>query len=137
MSHAGHSMNSTTPATIIATDENQQDLLAQETHSFSEHHQAMLFSSGENSSTSASTTEPEGNKRALTAPRFGTLERTRAANSYAKRTRLLIESGLIAGITPTSIRKRLGADCREHASSLLVGDMYAKADTGREPKADC
>jgi hypothetical protein len=48
-------------------------------------------------------------------------DRTKAANSYARRTRLLIACGLIRGITPTSIRKVLGAAIPDFVSSLPDG----------------
>ena len=54
-------------------------------------------SCGENSSMTVGSKES-------TAPFLGTNQRTAARNLYARRMRLLISSGLIAGITPTSTR---------------------------------
>jgi len=54
---------------------------------------------GETSTTTAASKES-------TVPYSATKAATGAATSYAKRMKLLIASGLIAGITPTSIRKR-------------------------------
>jgi hypothetical protein len=52
--------------------------------------------------------EPENDNKASTAPSFGTKDDTAARSVFVKRTRLLIASGLIAGITPTSIRNGSG-----------------------------
>lgn len=49
-------------------------------------------------------------------------ERFRAANSHAKLTRLLIAHGLIAGITPTSIRRACGAEIPDFVSCALAGE---------------
>jgi hypothetical protein len=94
----------------------------------------MLFSCGENSETTALTNEQANRKPESIVRRFATKERLAAATLYAKRIELLTSSGLIAGITPTSTRRRLGADCREGASCLLVGDMYESADIARVRK---
>lgn len=65
-----------------------------------------------------------------TAPYSETKDATDQANSFDKRAQLLIASGLIAGITPTSIRKRYGQAILDFASSRQDGGA---AD---EPKAD-
>ena len=49
-------------------------------------------------------------RRELTALCFGTNRHTEAASLSDRLTQSLITSGLIAGITPTSIRERLGAE---------------------------
>jgi hypothetical protein len=108
----------------------------QEKISFCEQHPATLFSSGEPFAISASTSEQDCPKRGSTAQRFAMLEKKRAATLYAKRIELLMSSGLIAGITPTSVRRTLKADCRALASSLLVGDTYEFMGAGRELSAE-
>jgi hypothetical protein len=60
---------------------------------------ATPFSLGESSSMTA-------DRKASTAPSSGMSRNTAARISYAKLTRLLMQSGLIAGITPMSIRRR-------------------------------
>ncbi len=49
----------------------------------------------------------------------------------------LISSGLIAGTTPTSMRRKSGQGCLEGVFSRLDGDTCALADTVPAPKADC
>lgn len=61
----------------------------------------MLVLFGENSKTTAV-------RKELTAPFSATSQPTLVVNSYAKRMRLLIESGLVKGIIPTSKRKGSG-----------------------------
>jgi hypothetical protein len=78
---------------------------------------------GETSSTIADKSES-------TAPSLGMKERIAARTSYAKRTQLLMRSGLIAGITPTSQRRKLGQGTLDIASSRPDGN---DAD---EPMAD-
>jgi hypothetical protein len=54
------------------------------------------------------------------------------------RTRLLTSHGLVCGITPTSIRMRLKADCREPALFSLDGDTADSTGTDSERKhGDC
>lgn len=65
--------------------------------------QPSLF--GDNSKTTALTSAPENSRTASTARPSGTKGRTRVHSSFVKRMRLLIASGLIGGITPTSTRK--------------------------------
>lgn len=111
------------------TGENGNYLQDQEKKSCSEPHQQTLFGCGDDSSTTASTTAPESDKQGLTVPSSETNQASKAANSFAKRTRLLMRCGLIAGITPTSIRKTLGADCQAHVLFPLGGDTSGEADT--------
>ncbi len=84
--------------TLMAGDENC--LLGREKKLFSEPPQQTPCLSGENLKTTLD--KPE-----LTALSSATKALTKAANSFDKRTQLLMRSGLIAGITPLSIRKRL------------------------------
>ena len=120
----------------IRTDASGDYSADQAKTSFCEPAQATLFSSGESSETTALTDEQDSRRPESTAQRSAILEQKRAATLYAKRIELLMQSGLIAGITPTSVRRQLGADCRAHASSLLVGDMYELADDEHEQKKD-
>jgi hypothetical protein len=69
-------------------------------------------------------------KTGSTAQSLGMKERIAARASYVKRIRLLIASGLIAGITPTSIRKRSPQGTLDFALSRPGGNDVAK------PKAD-
>jgi len=131
-------MNRTTQHTNMQTAVNESCSSDQETESCCEPRQEMLFSYGDDSLTTASIRETEKDSRESTAPRSGTLERRRAANSYNKRMRLLMNAGLIKGITPTSVRMKSGEDCQEHVSCLLVGNMYDAADDEYAPKnTDC
>ena len=127
-------MSSITPATNIETVDRAVCSAGREKTSSSERRPATLFSFGEDSETPALTSEPASPSPASTVQRFATLEKQRAATLYAKRIELLISAGLIVGITPTSVRTTLGADCREPVSSLLVGDMYESKGDGREQK---
>jgi hypothetical protein len=54
---------------------------------------------------------------------------------YGRQWRSLLTAGLIAGITPMSIRKRCGADCREAVLFPLAGDMSDGAGIEHEPEA--
>ena len=92
---------------------------------------------GGDSLTTASTREPEIVSRALTAPSFGTRAPSSVPSSFAKRMRLLMRSGLIAGITPTSIRRGSGQGCLELVFSLPVGDTSDIAGGVCERKAGC
>jgi hypothetical protein len=85
--------------------------------------QGTLFSSGENSSTGV--VKPES-----TAPCSEMRVPTRAADLFDKRMQLLIASGLICGITPTSIRKQSGAKIPDFASLLPVGERPGKSLQG-------
>lgn len=57
----------------------------------------------------------------LTAPSFATNRRIAARNLYIKRMQLLTASGLIAGITPTSVRKQSVQRTLDIALSQPVG----------------
>jgi hypothetical protein len=80
--------------------------------------------SGESSSTIAGKSES-------TAPSSETKANTDPVTSFDRRTRLLIDFGLIQGITPTSIRKQFGAAIPDFVSSLPVGENVDS------PKKDC
>ncbi|MFN0314770.1 MAG: hypothetical protein ACKVQA_07020 [Burkholderiales bacterium] len=95
-----------------------------------------LFSDGASLSTTALMSEQGSDNRALIAPSFGTKDDTAARSVFAKRTRLLMRSGLIRGITPMSIRNGSGQGWLALASSPLDGDTSECADGGREQKAD-
>ncbi len=69
-------------------------------------------------------------KLVSTALFSGMNQRTAARISYARRMQSLIASGLIAGITPTSIRKGSPQKTLDIAFSELAGNDAA------EPKAD-
>ena len=118
------------------TDAHDSDSAVPEIRSSCEHRQGMLFSFGINSETPALTNGQAVRRPESIVPRFAMRERLAAATSYGKRIELLMSSGLIAGITPTSTRKRLGADCLEDVSSLLVGDMYVSVVIERAPKPE-
>ena len=131
-------MSNITQVTSIETGDNGGCSVDLEKTLSLERRPATHFSSGDDSATHVLTSEQVCRKTESTAPRFATLEKRKAANLYAKRTELLMRAGLIAGITPTSVRQTLGADCRAPASSLLVGDMYELMDDERERKnASC
>jgi hypothetical protein len=76
--------------------------------------QATPSSAGESSSTTVDSGES-------TAPSSATSRRTAARALFAKRIRSLIAGGLIAGITPMSIRKRSAQRTLAFASSLQDG----------------
>ncbi len=66
---------------------------------------------------------PAGNA-ASTAPYSETRVFIDPRTSYNKRIKLLIESGLVAGITPTSVRKRSPQQTLAFASSRPGGDGF-------------
>jgi len=76
--------------------------------------QAMQCLCGEGSSTALASA-------VSTAPYSETKARIDPANSYTKRIKLLIESGLVAGITPTSTRKRSDQQTLDFALSPQGG----------------
>ena len=75
---------------------------------------ATLCLFGENSSTAAAS-------KASIVPSSETRDRSGRPNLFAKRMRSLIISGLVKGITHTSIRKQLGAEIRDSALWPLDG----------------
>jgi len=60
-------------------------------------------------------------RKELIAPPSATKAATDPATSYAKRIRLLMSCGLIAGMTPTSTRKRSAQQTLDFAFSPLDG----------------
>src|SRR5215207_3630943 len=108
-------MRDITPPTstpTVESDGNSSDL---EKRSCCEQPTQMPYSSGESSLTIAA-------KQESTAPSSETKGYVRVRNLYAKRIRLLMSSGLIAGITPTSIRKRSGQQTLDFAFCKPVGE---------------
>ena len=109
--------------TDTVMDEYENYSAAQEKRLFCEQQQQTLFSCGESSSTQVDSKES-------IAPFLGMSQATKAANSFDRRMLLLIASGLIRGIAPTSVQKQLGAVIPDFVSSWRAGD-------GAEiPKAD-
>ena len=80
-----------------------------------------LFSLGENSSTTA-------DSKASTAPSSETKARTYRVSLSDKLTQSLIASGLVKGITPSSVRRQLGAPIRVIASFGPAGADAAKPE---------
>lgn len=76
--------------------------------SFSVQRQQMLFLFGGVLLTTA-------DRKELTALCFGTNRHTEAVSLSDRQTQSLLTSGLVAGITPTSIRERLGAEIQDIA----------------------
>ena len=85
--------------------------------------QLSLF--GVSSWTTVKTIAPENDKTGSTARRSETKGRIKVQSSFDKRMRLLIASGLIAGITPTSTRQRSG-------QRILATAFYALGGVGAE-----
>ncbi len=95
----------------------------QERRSSCEREQLMPSSSGD-----TSTTTPAS--RVSTARYSATSRAIRARALYAKRIKLLIDSGLVAGITPTSIRRRSPQQTLDFALSPPGGDGAAEPREG-------
>jgi hypothetical protein len=91
----------------------------------------MRASSGVCSSMTVSTIEQASDNQELTAPSSVTSRRIAARTLFVKRTQLLIASGLIAGITPTSTRKRSAQATLDFAFSKPDGGAVdgLKADS--------
>ena len=70
--------------------------------------------------------EMPADSRELTARRSATRESYAAQNSFVKRMRLLMKSGLVRGIIPMSMRKKSGAGTQDIVSSVLVGGAVEK-----------
>jgi hypothetical protein len=109
-----NSMSGITAATNMRMAENEKFSSAPVKKSFSEPSTQMPCSLGDGSLMTAANAES-------TAPFSETKAHTLVANSYAKRIRLLIASGLIAGITPTSVRKRSNQATLDFAFSKQDG----------------
>ena len=111
------SMSGITRVTGIEMDANANSSSDQAKNLFSEHEQGTPASSGKSSRMTVSTKERGNRKRVYAARSSATKDRYLAANSFDRRIQSLINSGLIAGITPTSIRKRSGAVIPDFVSS--------------------
>ena len=114
----GPALSSTNDTTLVTTtrmDENGNCSADPDKKSFSEQQMVMPFLFGENSSTKA------GNK-ASTAQSSETKARTSHRFLSDRLTLLLINAGLVKGITHTSARKRLEAKTPALVSSMLIGD---------------
>jgi hypothetical protein len=85
----------------------------------------------------ASTCEPDGHRKGSTARRSGESKLVAARTLFGRRMRLLIVSGLIAGITPTSIRKGSRQGYLAHVFSLPDGDTSGTEVAACERKAAC
>lgn len=107
-------MNAITPATAIETDAVELSLSDQEKASFCGQEMPTPCSSGESSSTTAAS-------KASIAPSFGMNPRTGRVSLSDRLTQSLITSGLVKGITHTSIRKQSGAAIRDSALWPLDG----------------
>lgn len=70
-------------------------------------------------------------KKVLTVPCLGMKGRTKARHSWNRRMQLLIVSGLVAGIIPTSMRKQSG-------QAILDIAFYEQAGASADrQKVDC
>jgi len=81
-------------------------------------------------SLSGATSSTTAGKTGSTAPCSATKAPTDPQTSYAKRMRLLIASGLIAGITPSSERKRSAQRTLDFAFSEPGGDDAEERKAG-------
>lgn len=116
------SMNATTRHIVIGTDVCDVSFVGRAKRSSSAPKSRRRYSFGENSSTPAANAES-------TAPCFATKARTSQASLSDRLTRSLIESGLVKGITPMSIRQMSGQPIQ-----ALAFDTPDGGDAG-EPEA--
>lgn len=107
-------ISDTIPVAQHRDDDCHPSLLAPEKSSSSERQKQMHFSFGGDSSTIPA-------KLASTALSSATNQRIEVPTSFDRRTRLLIASGLVAGITPMSIRRECGAEIPDFVSSWRGG----------------
>ena len=121
---ASHSMNGIIPAIITKTAAKGRCSLGRGKLLSSEPTAPTLFSFGESSSMTA-------DSEASIAPSSGTKARTYRVSLSDKLTQSLITSGLVRGITPSSVRKQLGAPIRVIASFGPAGVDVEK------PEVDC
>jgi hypothetical protein len=108
-------MKSITAATSIRTGAKESYSQGQERKSSSAQKQQMQCLCGAGLST-------EAESAVSTAPYSETKAPSDPQNLYAKRIKLLIESGLVAGITPTSVRQRSDQQTLDFVSSKPVGN---------------
>lgn len=111
---ASRSMSDTTPATTTQMGGVADSLSGREKASFSEPTVLTLSLFGEILSTTAA-------RKASTAPSFGTKVCIDPRSLSDRLTKSLITSGLVAGITPSSVRKTFGLAIRDFASLPLDG----------------
>lgn len=132
---AWNSMSATTATESTQTAESACCSSAQERSGPSEPGPVTPSLFGGSSLTTALTSEPESGSEGLIARPSETKVRIEARNSYVRRMRLLIASGLIAGITPMSIRRGFNQGCLGGVFSRPDGDMSAsvKTNDGDEP----
>ena len=97
------------PLINTGMEENESYLWDQDKKLCCELKKQMHFLFGDGLSTNASTREQASDNKESIVQCLEMNRRTKARNSSDKLTSLLISSGAIAGITPTSIRKQLGA----------------------------
>jgi len=114
-------MRGTTPDTSTPMSVSAGCSLAPATNSCCARSVEMPASSGGTSLTTASTSAPAGHKKASTARSSGMRASTYRHRSWSKRMQSLISSGLIAGITPTSIAQRSPQGTLDIASSWQGG----------------
>jgi len=107
-------MKDTTVAINTLTGENENCLLGLEKRLYSEPKQLTLCLFGESSLTIV-------DKQESIALCLGTKAHIKAQTSYNKRIELLTASGLIAGITPLFVRKRLSPTTQDSVLLLLDG----------------
>lgn len=136
MQVAWRSTNATIQRVGIEMDGSEFYLRGQEKRSCCEPLPVTPSLFGESSLTTALTCEPANGRRESTAPHSEMKPASNLPTLYARRAQSLLIAGLIAGITPTSIRKRYGADCREAAFLLLDGDTSESAAIESEPEAE-
>jgi hypothetical protein len=117
----------------IEMDENEFYSRDQEKRSCSERQPVTPSLFGDDSSTIALTSERGNDKPESIVPHLETKVRSNRQTLYARRVRSLLIAGLIAGITPMSIRRRSGADCREPVLFPLAGDMFDIKGIDSEP----
>jgi len=128
---ASTSTNGTTALTAMPINESGNCSLALETNSSCTQRTRAPSSCGGGSPMTASTSAPANSRRESTARSSETKASTYRHRSFDKRMQSLMQSGLIAGITPTSIAKRWPQRTLDFASSQLVGVGAAG------PRADC
>lgn len=125
-------MKNITQHTNIETDGNEVNSLAPVNPSFLEPTNTMHSLFGETSLMTVSINEPESDKRESTVPcsRTTVPKSISQASLSDKVTPLLMSLGLIKGITPTSIRKRLGQRTLDFAFSKPDGDVVDEQKEG-------
>lgn len=108
-------------ASIMQMEENENCSSAPDKRLSSELNWAMPCLFGENSLMTALTSEQEENKRESIARSSAMNQVTSVPLSFAKRIELLTACGLIAGITPLSVRQRWNQITLDSVSSWLDG----------------